>query len=289
MAKCFVITPIGEKGSEIRKRTDELLNSIIRPTLEENGFEPVVPHEMDETGSITNQIIQHIVNDEMVVANLTGLNPNVMYELAIRHCFAKPVVCVLEIGTKLPFDISADRAVYYENSIGGAIELKQNLRKALDAAISQTTVDNPVTRAVGHGAATADTSNVEDNKHIARWNQLMSQAQNKLNFCQRAAALVFYFSALNELLECSNQSTYSDFIKETSDKILGLFANMEKNGKLRIIDGSQPGCALIVKKTDLPDIDKLRILDYMQRATAIPKEFDELKEALGQPQTKSNK
>ena len=284
MEKCFVITPIGEKGSTIRQRTDELLGNIIKPVLEELGYEVIVPHEMDDAGSITNQIIQHIVNDEMVVANLTGLNPNVMYELAIRHSFARPVVCVIENGTKLPFDISADRVVFFENTIGGAGELKKNFHNAVKAANSQDTVDNPVVRAIGKGVPDDKDSAVEDNKHVAKWTNYMNEAQNKHIFCQRSRALVFYFSALNELTECSSQEAYADLIQNTVNKIFRLLENMEKDGKLRIIENSLPGCALILKKTQMSDSDKLKILDYMRRASTVPKEFDEFKELLGKPQ-----
>ena len=284
MPKCFVITPIGERGSAIRKNTDELLDNIIKPVLKELGFEVVVPHEMDESGSITNQIIRHIVNDEMVVANLTGLNPNVMYELAIRHSFSKPVVCVVENDTKLPFDISADRTVFYENTIGGAGELRQKFISAVRAAASQDSIDNPVIRAIGNAVNSAKGSNINDNKHLAKWNNYMSQAQTKFSFYQRPMALALFFVALNELADCSEQESYVDIIQDTVNNILNLLADMEKDGKLRIIEKSLPVCVQILKKTRVQDVDRQKILSYLQRATFVPKGFSELKEVLGQPQ-----
>ena len=53
---------------------------------------------------------------------------------------------------------------------------------------------------------------------------------------------------------------------------------MEKDGKLRIIENTLPACALILKKAQMPDPDKLKILDYMQRASTVPKEFEEFNE-----------
>ena len=145
--KCFIITPIGNAKSETREKADGIINNVIKPILNELEIEPVVPHESNEPGSITSEIINEIIDDKLVIANLTGLNPNVMYELAIRHSFAKPVVCIFEKGTILPFDIKDDRAIEYEDSIAGAGDLKEKLKGMILAALKQKVINNPVTRA----------------------------------------------------------------------------------------------------------------------------------------------
>ena len=88
--KCFIATPLGAVGSETRKKALGVIDSVLRPILEDDfEYEVIVPHEIYQLGSITEQIIIHLLHDDLVIANLTGLNPNVMYELAVRHAAKK--------------------------------------------------------------------------------------------------------------------------------------------------------------------------------------------------------
>ena len=84
--KCFIITPIGDEGSNTFRKAKGVIESAIKPVLQENGFDDIKPaYEIMESGMIGKQIVSRIIKDDLVVANLTGNNPNVMYELAIRH------------------------------------------------------------------------------------------------------------------------------------------------------------------------------------------------------------
>lgn len=156
--KCFYITPIGDKSSEQYSKLEGLKENVLKPVLETRGFKLEVAHTIDSLGSINDQIFDRIVSSELVIVNLTGLNPNVMYELAVRHSFGKPCVMICEYGTKLPFDLSNDRTIFFEDTIKGCGELKKQLENKIKAAIENGN-DNPVTRAVAKTAILESSSN----------------------------------------------------------------------------------------------------------------------------------
>jgi hypothetical protein len=110
------------------------------------GLDTTVSHEISEQGSITNQIIDLLLTADVVIANLTMLNPNVMYELAVLHSANKPAVILAEKGTVLPFDIASERTIFFVNDIAGAEDLRVHLQQAVLAALEEGVADNPVSR-----------------------------------------------------------------------------------------------------------------------------------------------
>lgn len=143
---CFYVTPIGEDHSKARREADGFLASIIAPVVKEVGYEVTASHHISKSGSITKTIVQHLLADGLVVVNLTGLNANVMYEMALRHATFMPVVLIAEHGTVLPFDLKDERTIFYDNDIVGAEELRNKLKDAVESALNDSS-DNPISRA----------------------------------------------------------------------------------------------------------------------------------------------
>lgn len=128
---CFIVTPIGPEGSEIRRATDGVIDSVLEPILLEFNYICKVAHRVNGQGLITSEVINDIVESDLVIANLTGLNPNVMYELALRHCTDKPIIHICDKNTILPFDIKDQRMIMYKNDMYGAVELKNILKNEI--------------------------------------------------------------------------------------------------------------------------------------------------------------
>lgn len=108
---CFVICPLGDEDSEVRKRSDLLLKHVLSPVLRANGFRAVRADHIPKVGLITTQVINLIIESPLVIADLTGSNPNVFYELAIRHAIRKPYIQLVSRGERIPFDISGIRTI----------------------------------------------------------------------------------------------------------------------------------------------------------------------------------
>ncbi len=132
--RCFVISPIGEAGSSTRIRSDQILSYIIRPVATKCGYDVKRGDEIIESGYITTQVIERILNDELVIADLTERNPNVYYELAVRHAAGKPIIQLIQKGEALPFDVAGTRTIEVDHRDLDSVEhAKKTLAQFIEA------------------------------------------------------------------------------------------------------------------------------------------------------------
>lgn len=137
---CFVICPIGEPKTEIRIRSDKVYKFIIEPVIEKlEGYdlEVIRADKISSPGVITDQIIQHLLEDILVIADLSDSNPNVFYELAIRHASKLPFIQIIQEGEKIPFDNFNMRTIPYGFDIETVDETKRYMLEQIKNALKE--------------------------------------------------------------------------------------------------------------------------------------------------------
>ncbi|GAP98537.1 hypothetical protein [Leptolyngbya sp. NIES-2104] len=113
---CFYITPIGDEDSEQRRHSDLFLSSLVEPAVSELNLRVIRADKIGQQGLITTQIIEHVRRSRLVIIDLSFLNPNVFYEMALRHACKLPVVHIIRKADQVPFDVSQSRCIIIDNT-----------------------------------------------------------------------------------------------------------------------------------------------------------------------------
>ncbi|WP_273020206.1 hypothetical protein [Oceanicaulis sp. UBA2681] len=145
----FVISPIGGAGTDERKHADLFFNAIVKPVVARLGYQPIRADQVDKPGIITDHIITSVVDSVVCIVDLSFLNPNVLYELGIRHYVGLPTIHMASKGTALPFDNVGARTIFFDLMDW---ESQEQARKSLHRSLLEVEkegyeVSNPVTHA----------------------------------------------------------------------------------------------------------------------------------------------
>lgn len=127
----------------------EVYAEVYKPVCAENDLDCWRVDEVARPGSITRDIVEGIIDAEVVIADLTGQNPNVFYELGIAHSVGNKTIMTAQAIADVPFDIRSYRVLIYQQNIMGSRKLADDLDKAIKellAALDRTS--NPVQEAV---------------------------------------------------------------------------------------------------------------------------------------------
>ena len=147
---CFYITPIGAEDSVERKHADLFMSSLVQPALAELGLIVIRADQIGDAGMITSQVLEYLKKSKLAIADLSYLNPNVFYEVALRHALRLPVVQLIRKADRLPFDVNQSRTLIFDTTdIYSLIpklqtyraEIANQARKAIEDPMS---VGNPV-------------------------------------------------------------------------------------------------------------------------------------------------
>jgi len=151
---CFVMMPFGAWF-------DRYYQEIYVPAIKEAGFEPVRADELFTTGSVVEQIWEQIEKAKLLLADLSGKNPNVFYELGLAHAAKKPVVFTSSQVDDVPFDLRHLRVIIYEvREPGWAGRLQQSVTDYLRNAAKEPgkSIPHPFRKLVEESEGTATRS-----------------------------------------------------------------------------------------------------------------------------------
>jgi O-acetyl-ADP-ribose deacetylase (regulator of RNase III) len=145
--QCFVIMPFGRKpgasGEEID--FDMVYREVFHEPVSSMGFQPVRCDEITRAGSIHEDMFRHIAADDLAIVDITTGNPNVFYELGVRHAL-KPSTTILAKarGTKVPFNIAGQRVIEYPAPSGSYADSRAEIMSFIRAGMTETRPDSPI-------------------------------------------------------------------------------------------------------------------------------------------------
>ncbi len=146
---CFVVGPIGDDESDDRTHADLVLEEIIQPVFADNfpDFRVERADKISDPGRIDAQVITALLNADLVVADLSTLNPNAFYEIGIRHTIQKPIIHMHLEGQRIPFDIASFRSIKFSRKRPRDIRsARETLKEFVETTLADGhQVDNPVT------------------------------------------------------------------------------------------------------------------------------------------------
>lgn len=124
--------PYGGKDEEQKKRSKNVYDYIIRPAVEELGFEVIREDEAATPGNISSNIVKNLSKADIVIADLTNGNGNVFYELGIRHTmFKKHTILMIEEAADIKFDLSAYQVIQYRLDFNALDKAKKDIQKGI--------------------------------------------------------------------------------------------------------------------------------------------------------------
>ncbi len=133
---CFVVMPISDAPTYDAGHFQLVYEHLIIPSCKKAGFEPVRADDVKVTNFIIIDVLKTIVTSDMVLCDLSSRNPNVLYELGIRHAFDLPVTLIRDLRTPRMFDIQGLRDIEFDESL--RIDKIEQSIKQISTSLQQT-------------------------------------------------------------------------------------------------------------------------------------------------------
>src|SRR5579871_5999557 len=140
--KCGIVMPISAIDNCTADHWQDVL-AILKSAIETADFEPNLVSDADDVGIIQKRIIQNLYHNEIVVCDVSGKNPNVMFELGMRLAFDKPTIIVKDDKTDYTFDTSVIEHLTYPRDLrfGKIVTFKKSLATKITGTLKKVVAD----------------------------------------------------------------------------------------------------------------------------------------------------
>lgn len=136
MPICGVVMPIASMGGEYTENHWKDVFNIIKEAAKEAGYKAQLVSNSESVGIIHSDIVQNLYNNSIIICDVSGKNPNVMFELGMRLTFDKPTVIIKDDYTDYSFDISSIRHEGYPRDL--RYNQIQDFKRRLTCKITET-------------------------------------------------------------------------------------------------------------------------------------------------------
>ncbi|MDE2659145.1 MAG: tetratricopeptide repeat protein [Acidobacteriota bacterium] len=147
MSNCFVISPIGKRDSDTREKADRFLEYVAKPAAEAYGYDVIRADQIAKPGEITPDIIRHLKEDPLCIADLTDRNANVYYEVGRRHEVGLPCILLIHESQKAEFNLVGERTIVYRDltSTSAAWDAVRTLKQFIEQ-LTEPDPESPVSK-----------------------------------------------------------------------------------------------------------------------------------------------
>jgi hypothetical protein len=250
--KCGIIMPISELDGCSEEHWIDVKN-ILTEAIEAANFEANLVSDADDIGIIQKRIIQNIYDNPIIVCDVSGKNPNVMFELGLRLAFDKPTIIVKDDKTSYSFDTSSIEHLTYPRDLrfNKIIEFKKELAEKINGTHTKAKEDKDFSTFLKHfgkfTVAKVETTEVSKDEFVLEELKEIRYAIKDLTRKQNYSNRFPLYKDNDDIDVLSNNKGCRNNIREIINKIISTTNSSKINNKEWLIK------EIISEKNELPN------------------------------------
>lgn len=148
--KCFVIMPISKTKSCTTSEWTMIFKEMIKPAVAGSKLGFTCERSKQRTGNLIRDILNELNRADVVIADLTDMNPNVFYELGVRHTLRNRTILIAQDMKYVPSDLQSYWVITYKKGLSGLQDFKNGIKDTLKEMMNNPEKpDNPVADFLG--------------------------------------------------------------------------------------------------------------------------------------------